>query len=140
MKNLSRDYLRNLVYQVNGAAIEVHKSLGAGLLEKVYQKCMEHELKLRNIPFRSQLVVPIEYKGLDVDAELKCDLLVDESLVVEFKAVEVIPPIHVAQLLTYMKLLQLPMGLMINFNVTHIFKEGHVNVKCTFQAKKAFIC
>lgn len=123
MKNLSRDYLKNLVYQVNGAAIEVHKSLGPGLLEKVYQKCIEHELKLRNIPFESQVVIPVNYKGLEVEAELKCDLLVDKSLVVEFKVVEVIP-IHVAQLLTYMKLLELPMGLMINFNVTHIFKEG----------------
>lgn len=124
MKNLSRDYYKDLVYQVNGAAIEVHKALGPGLLEKVYQKCMEHELKLRNVPFESQLVIPVDYKGLEVEAELKCDLLVDKSLVVEFKAVEIIPPIHIAQLLTYMKLLRLPMGLMINFNVTHIFKEG----------------
>ena len=85
---------------------------------------MEHELKLRNIPFESQLIIPVNYKGLEVEAELKCDLLVNKSLVVEFKAVEVIPPIHVAQLLTYMKVLELPMGLMINFNVTHIFKEG----------------
>lgn len=121
---MTRKYLQDLVYQVNGAAIEVHKSLGPGLLENVYHSCMIHELKSRNIDFQSELIVPINYKGLEIDAELRCDLLVENSLVVEFKSVESVLPIHTAQLLTYMKLLELPMGLIINFNCTNIYKEG----------------
>ncbi|WP_025141491.1 GxxExxY protein [Pedobacter jeongneungensis] len=121
---LTRNYLKDLVYKVNGAAIEVHKTLGPGLLECTYHKCMVHELEIRNINFKSELSIPINYKGLMIDADLRCDLLIDNALVVEFKSVETISPIHVAQLLTYMKLLQLPMGLMINFNCTHIYREG----------------
>lgn len=85
---------------------------------------MIHELEIRNINFKSELTVPIDYKGLLIDSELRCDLLIEDALVVEFKAVENIAPIHVAQLLTYMKLLRLPLGLMINFNCLHIFSEG----------------
>ncbi|PWS32950.1 GxxExxY protein [Pedobacter paludis] len=121
---LTRDYLKNLVYKVNGAAIEVHKALGPGLLECTYHKCMIHELKAKNINFKSELIIPINYKGLELDAELRCDLLVEDTLIVEFKSVESIQPIHVAQLLTYMKLLKQPMGLMINLNCLHIFSEG----------------
>jgi len=121
---LTRNYLKDLVYKVNGAAIEVHKTLGPGLLECTYHKCMVHELEIRNINFKSELSIPINYKGLMIDADLRYDLLIDNALVVEFKSVETISPIHVAQLLTYMKLLQLPMGLMINFNCTHIYREG----------------
>lgn len=121
---LTRDYLKNLVYKVNGAAIEVHKALGPGLLECTYHKCMVQELKTKNINFKSELIIPINYKGLELDAELRCDLLVEDTLIVEFKSVESIQPIYVAQLLTYMKLLKQPMGLMINFNCLHIFSEG----------------
>ncbi len=121
---LTRNYLKDLVYKVNGAAIEVHRALGPGLLECTYHKCMIHELQIRNINFKSELTVPIDYKGLIINSELRCDLLVEDSLVVEFKAVESVAPIHVAQLLTYMKLLELPLGLMINFNCLHIFSEG----------------
>lgn len=122
--DLTRNYLKDLVYKLNGAAIEVHKNLGAGLLESVYHKCMVHELSLRNINCQSEMVTPINYKGLLLDANLRCDLLVENTLVVEFKAVDEIAPIHIAQLLIYMKLLNLPMGLMINFNCTHIYSEG----------------
>ena len=121
---LTRNYLKDLVYKVNGAAIEVHKTLGPGLLERTYHQCMIHELKIRNINFKSEVIIPINYKGLEIDAELRCDLLVEDSLVVEFKSVESVAPIHIAQLLTYVKLLHLPMGLMINFNCSHIFTEG----------------
>ncbi|SFA42561.1 GxxExxY protein [Pedobacter suwonensis] len=122
--SLTRSYLKDLVYKVNGAAIEVHRALGPGLLESTYHKCMIHELELRNINFRSELTIPIDYKGLIIHSELRCDLLIADSLVVELKAVENIAPIHVAQLLTYMKLLKLPLGLMINFNCLHIFSKG----------------
>ena len=121
---LNKQYLKDLVYQVNGAAIEVHKHIGPGLLESVYHKCMVKELVIRGIDVQSEVTIPIEYKGLEIESEIRCDLFVEKSLVVELKAIDKILPIHEAQLLTYMKLLEVPMGLLINFNVTNIFKEG----------------
>jgi GxxExxY protein len=121
---LSKNYLKDLVYQVNGAAIEVHKQLGLGLLESVYHKCLKKELELRNIRFESEFKIPIHYKGIEVDTDLRLDLLVENVLVVELKAVEYILPVHEAQILTYMKLLAKPKGLLINFNVSNIFYEG----------------
>ncbi len=121
---ITKSYLNDLIYRVNGAAIEVHKALGPGLLESVYHKCMKHELSLRDIKYQSELVVPINYKGVVVDAELRCDLLVEKVLPVELKATEGFHPIHEAQIMSYMKLFKLPKGLLLNFNVTNIFKEG----------------
>ena len=121
---LTKSYLKDLVYKVNGAAIEVHKALGPGLLESVYHKCLKHELAIRKINFQSELIIPINYKGLQLDAELRCDLLVEGVLPIELKATDGINPIHEAQLITYMKLLELPEGLLINFNVVNLYKEG----------------
>ena len=121
---LTKSYLKDLVYKVNGAAIEVHKALGPGLLESVYHKCLKHELSLRGIKYQSELVIPINYKGIDIDAELRVDLLVEGVLPVELKATEGFHPIHEAIILSYMKLLEKPEGLLINFNVTNLFKEG----------------
>ncbi|WP_136667226.1 GxxExxY protein [Flavobacterium sp. H122] len=121
---LSKNYLKDLVYQVNGVAIEVHKHLGPGLLESVYHKCLKKELELRNISFVSEFKIPIHYKGLEVETDLRLDLLIEDVLVVELKAVEFILPVHEAQILTYMKLLEKPKGLLINFNVSSIFYEG----------------
>ncbi|TKC08346.1 GxxExxY protein [Pedobacter polaris] len=121
---LTKAYLTDLIYKVNGAAIEIHKALGPGLLESVYHRCMIHELQLRYINFKSEFYIPVNYKGINIDVELRCDLLIENSLVVEFKSVEKILPIHIAQLMTYMKLLKLPIGLMINFNCSHIYTEG----------------
>lgn len=90
---------------VIGAAIEVHKVLGAGLIESIYQKCIMHELQLRRIPFASEIRIPVRYKGITFEENLRLDLYVDESLIVELKAVESILPVHKAQLLSYMKLL-----------------------------------
>ncbi|VAX21807.1 hypothetical protein MNBD_IGNAVI01-555, partial [hydrothermal vent metagenome] len=115
---------KDLIYKVNGAAIEVHKALGPGLLESVYHKCMKHELSNRGIKFQSELIVAINYKGIEVDAELRCDLFVEDILPVELKATDGINPIHEAQIMTYMKLLNVPEGLLLNFNVTNLFKEG----------------
>ena len=85
-KNLKiQQDLKDLVYKVNGAAIEVHKSLGPGLLESVYHKCLIRELELRNVKFQSELSIPIQYKGIEVDAELRCDLLIEDKLVLELK-------------------------------------------------------
>ena len=121
---MTKTYLKDLIYQVNGCAIEVHKHLGPGLLESVYHSCLKKELIIRGINFQTELIIPVNYKDLEVEAGLRCDLFIEKSLVVELKAIEKVLPIHEAQLLTYMKLLEVPIGLIINFNVTHIFKEG----------------
>ncbi len=121
---VTKSYLKNLIYKVNGAAIEVHKALGPGLLESVYHKCLKYELSERGVYYQSELVVPVNYKGLKLDAELRCDFFIANILPVEIKAVDGIVPVHEAQLMTYMKLLKAPEGLLINFNVTHMFKEG----------------
>lgn len=122
--NYTRQDLKDLVYKVNGAAIEVHKCLGPGLLESVYHKCLIQELQLRNIKFQSELAIPILYKGIEVNAELRCDFLIEDKLIVELKSVTEMKPIFTAQILSYMNLLKVPMGLMIDFNVTNIHKEG----------------
>jgi GxxExxY protein len=121
---MTKTYLKDLIYQVNGCAIEVHKHLGPGLLESVYHTCLKKELTIRGFEFQTELTIPVYYKGLELETGLRCDLLVEKSLVVELKAIEKVLPIHEAQILTYMNLLEIPIGLMINFNVTHIFKEG----------------
>jgi GxxExxY protein len=121
---ITKSYLTDLIYKVNGAAIEVHKALGPGLLESVYHKCLKHELALRGIKFQSELSVPVYYKGLKIEAELRCDLFIEGILPVELKAVEEIHPIHEAQLLTYMRLLNVPEGVLYNFNVVNLYQFG----------------
>lgn len=98
--------------------------MGPGLLESIYHKCLEKEFELRGIKFISELKIPIEYKGLTLEADLRLDFLVENILPVEIKAVEHILPVHEAQIITYLKLLEKPEGLLINFNVTNIFYEG----------------
>lgn len=109
--------------QVIGAAIEVHRQLGPGLLESAYQACLAHELALRSILFVSQLDLPLTYKGVQLDVGYRIDLLVDDKVIVELKAVEKILPIHEAQLLTYLRLLKKPVGLLLNFSVP-VLKDG----------------
>lgn len=121
---VTKTYLTDLTYQVNGAAIEVHKALGVGLLESAYHKCLAYELSLRGIAFKTELLVSIYYKGINVDSLLRCDLLIEDVLVVELKAVEKVMPIHEAQIFTYMKLLEAPKGIIYNFNTVNIYKEG----------------
>ena len=121
---LTRSYLTDLVYQVNGAAIEVHKRIGPGLFENVYHQCLKKELELRRINFTSELLIPLNYKGYELESKLRCDLLIENILVVELKSVTEINPIFEAQLLTYMNLLKAPIGLLINFNVKNIYYEG----------------
>ena len=116
--------MKDLTYKVTGAAIEVHKRLGPGLLESVYHKCLAKELELRKISFKSEYKIPYNYKGFDLDIELRCDFLIDDVLVVELKAIESILPVHEAQILTYMKLLEVPKGLMLNFNVENLYYDG----------------
>lgn len=108
---------------VIGAAIEVHRDKGPGLLESIYKRCLRHEFALRGIPVVSELAVPITYKDLTFEEPLRLDLLVDGCLVIEAKAVEKILPIHVAQLLSYLRLLDAPLGLLINFHEA-VLKDG----------------
>jgi GxxExxY protein len=105
-----------------GAAIEVHKHLGPGLLESAYEECLCHELHLRNIPFQRQVPLPVVYKGTKLDCGYRIDLLVKNEVVVELKAIDSILPIHEAQALTYMRLGSWKVGLIINFNVPIVVK------------------
>ena len=98
--------------------------MGPGLLESVYHKCLKQELTLRKLAYASEFIVNVGYKGIDLDTELRCDLLIENVIVVELKSVDSIIPVHEAQLLTYMKLLEKPKGILINFNCSNLFKEG----------------
>ena len=119
---ITQKHINNIGYQVVGAAIEVHRHLGPGLLESVYQLCFEQELALRKLKFQSQVPVPIVYKGKDLGGHLILDILVEDLIVVELKATETLSQIHQAQLLSYLKLTQKPKGLLINFNCENITK------------------
>ena len=121
---MTQSYINDLTYRIIGCAIEVHKHLGPGLLESVYEKCFYKEMALRNIDFKTQLYVAVEYKCLSLETELRLDFIVEDLLVVELKAIEGLLPVHEAQVLTYMRLLQKPKGILINFNCLNIFKEG----------------
>ncbi len=115
--------LNELTEAVIGAAIEVHRGLGPGLLESAYLACMRRELTMRGLPFRSEVPLPVAYKGVQIDCAYRIDLLVDERVVVELKAIDALEPIHEAQLLTYLKLGGWQVGLLINFNVA-VLKTG----------------
>jgi GxxExxY protein len=108
---------------VIAAAIEVHRHKGPGLLESIYEKCMLRELYLRGIPCKAQVNVPIEYKGYTFEETLKLDMIVDDCLLLELKSVKEIIPIHKAQLLSYMKLMDTPLGLVLNFGELYL-KDG----------------
>ena len=105
------------------AAFKVHKTLGPGLLESVYERCLCHELRRRGTAFQSQLSLPIIYDGVIIDAGLRLDMVVAQSVIVELKAVERMQPVFTAQLLTYLKLTGLRLGLIINFNVP-LIRDG----------------
>jgi GxxExxY protein len=111
--------------KVIGAAIEVHRLKGPGLMESIYEKCLMREFALQQIPACNQLLIPIEYKGFVFDEPLRLDVYVDECLIVELKAVEEVLPIHKAQLLSYMKLLDAPLGLLINFHEMKLVDGVH---------------
>ncbi|MFQ5582687.1 MAG: GxxExxY protein [Mariprofundaceae bacterium] len=112
-----------LTENIIGAAIEVHRQLGPGLLESAYEQCLCHELKLRSIPFRRQVPLPVEYKGVRLDCGYRLDIIVEDCLIVELKTVETILPVHEAQLLTYMKLADIRKGLLLNFYAP-VLKQG----------------
>lgn len=120
----TQKYIDELTYIIIGCAIEVHKQLGPGSLESVYEKCFIRELQLKSINYMSQQKIPLNHKGIRFDAELRFDVMVENLIIVELKAIDGILPIHEANVLTYIKMLEKPKGIIINFNCTNIFKEG----------------
>ena len=119
--------INQLSSKIIGAAIEVHKHLGPGLLESAYEECLCHELGIRGIKFDRQKPLPVEYKGRKLDCGYRLDILVEDMIILELKSCEKIEPIHKAQLLTYLKLSGLKLGLLLNFN-TEVMKDGIVRV------------
>ena len=120
--------LNELSSKIIGAAIEVHKKLGPGLLERTYEECLCIELKDRGINYKRQMKLPVLYKGIEVKEAYRIDLLIEERVILELKSVNHIEGIHKAQLLTYMKLSDKKLGLLLNFNV-EMMKDGIVRLK-----------
>ncbi|MBC5837887.1 GxxExxY protein [Flavobacterium muglaense] len=120
---MTKKEVTQLSFEITGFAIKVHKKLGPGLLESVYEQCLKYELEKNGYDVKQQLSVKIVYDDLELESNLRIDLLVNDIVVVELKSVETILPIHEAQLLTYMKILERPQGLLINFNTTSITKS-----------------
>ena len=120
---MTKKEVTQLSYDIIGMAIKVHKELGAGLLESIYEDCLKYELIKNGYTVKQQLIVPINYDDHLMETKLVVDLLVNDTVVVELKAIEEISPIHEAQLLTYMKVLKKPQGLLINFFSQNITKS-----------------
>jgi GxxExxY protein len=125
---ITKSYIDELTYKIIGCAIEVHKVLGPGLLESVYEKCLMKELHLQGLSAKKQFAVPIIYKGANFFADLRLDILVEDLVCVELKAQEGLLPIHTATLMSYMQLLEKPKGILINFHCTNIFNEGQKTI------------
>ena len=125
--------INNLSSKIISAAIEVHKALGPGLLESAYEECLCYEFRLRDFGFESQKPLPIIYKGNKLDCGYRLDIVVENAIILELKACEKIEPIHKAQLLTYLKLSGLKLGLLLNFNVP-LMREGIIRIvnDCSF--------
>lgn len=120
---ITQKVVNDLAYKIVGCAIEVHKQLGPGLLESIYERCLKHELELNGLKVQTQIPVEVIYKGKRIDSDLRLDLLVEDLIVVELKSVETMLPLFQAQLITYLKLLKKPKGLLINFNCENITKS-----------------
>lgn len=119
---MTKKQITQLSYEITGLAIQVHKELGAGLLESVYEKCLVYELENKGYDVKQQLDIELNYKGLVIETPLRVDILVNDCIIVELKTVQELLPVHQAQLMTYMKLLKKPQGLLINFYTDNITK------------------
>ena len=115
--------MKDISYEIIGCAYEVHRILGPGLLESVYQKALVQELKLKGFKLHSEVDIEINYKGVNVGSDLRLDIIVNDTIIIELKSVENILPVHKKQLLTYLRLTNLQVGLLINFN-TNLLKDG----------------
>ena len=121
---MTQKYLDGLTYQIIGAAIAVHKELGPGLLESVYEKCLIRILNEKGLQISYQQKVPIVFHGIYIESDLRFDNMVENQIIIEIKAVDSVMPIHKAQLLTYLRLANKPKGILLNFNCVNMFKEG----------------
>lgn len=124
MQIITKEFINNLSYEIFAAIIDVHKNLGPGLLERIYHKCLEHELKLRNISFTSETSFDFKYKDLDLTTDFRCDLFVENCIIMEIKAVQEITPFFKAKIISQMKIAKVPKGILVNFNVKNIMSEG----------------
>lgn len=120
----TQKYINEIAYEIVGCAIEVHKYLGPGLLESIYETCLIEELKNDDFKVESQVLVPIVYKNKNIGVPLKLDIVVNDLIIIELKSVDIILPVFKAQLLSYLKLTTKPKGLLINFNCENITKDG----------------
>ena len=120
---IDRNHIEEICAQIVDSAFSVHSALGPGLLERVYQVCLAHELSLRSIPCEREVTLNVKYKDLEIDSAYRLDLLVSNEVIVELKAVETLLPVHRAQLLSYLRLMNKPVGFLINFNVS-LIKDG----------------
>lgn len=128
--------MNEITERIIGACIEIHRQLGPGLLESAYEECLCHELALAGLKFERQKPLPVSYKGVKLDCGYRLDLLVEGQVIVELKTVDEIQPIHEAQLLTYLKLSGVNVGLLINFNVP-VLKHGVNRIVNNFQEPSA---
>lgn len=124
---VNKEWINNLSGIILDSAIEVHKNLGPGLLENVYEICLCKEFQKRNIKFSKQVLLPVHYKGEKLDCDYRIDILVENEIIIELKAVEIILPVHKAQLLTYLRLTNKNLGLLINFNVDKLI-NGYTRI------------
>ena len=121
---ITKKYLDELTYEIIGSAIEVHKVMGRGLLESVYHQCLKEELMHRKINFLTEMRIPVVYREKILEIDFRCDLFVEQCIVAELKAVQEMTNAFEAQLQSYMKLLKVPKGILINFNCSNIFHKG----------------
>ena len=122
---VTQKYINELTYKITGACIEVHKIAGPGLFENVYHECLKKEFDLLELEYKSELEIPLNYKGEIIDCKVKCDFLIESLIVLEIKSVTDLNNVHRAQTLNYMNLLKVPKAILVNFNVNNIYHEGH---------------
>jgi GxxExxY protein len=121
---ITKKYINELTYKIVGACIEVHKIVGPGLYEDVYHKCLQREFDLLGLKYKSELEIPLIYKELNINCKVKCDLLIEDLIILEIKSVEEFHKIHKAQTMNYMNLLKVPKSILINFNVYNLYNDG----------------
>lgn len=131
---VAKKYVNDIAFEIIGCAIEVHKQLGPGLLESIYEECFCEEIGYRKMIYARQIYVPASYRGKQLNIDLRLDVLVEDLVICELKAIESLLPVHSAQLLSYMKLLKKPKGLLINFHTDNISKSYKPFVNDIFSA------
>ncbi|GEN76627.1 GxxExxY protein [Chryseobacterium hagamense] len=124
MRKLTKRYVNELTYKIIGACIEVHKVAGPGLYENAYHKCLEGEFQVFGMKYKSELEIPLIYKDVKIDCTVKCNFLIENTIVLEIKSVAEMNKIHKAQVINYMNLLKVPKSILVNFNVYNLYSEG----------------